>query len=207
MDLNPKTLVVDWANNWGREMGIYGVSTEKVPAGQHDDLDAFRHAFCHAYVMGWLSFSKYNKDVSDWIGMIMELPGIGKAASTTPCASAMDFHNNKVGQELAPTREEMWSVLRYIEDPSPYIAKRIADAVRRGDTINSFDDPRMPKECHVQAKLPGGEYVWRTKGDDKVRLEHAMRAGRTFHVDSPPQGGNPGSTYGCRCWAEPVKKK
>ena len=200
-----KDVVVDWADGWGREKGIYGVTTRDAGAEKHDVLDAFRHAFCHAYVMGWLSFTAYGKDVSDWIGLIMEVPGLFSSKSTTPCASHMDYHNNKVGQRLAPTREEILSVLRYVEDPTPFIAKRIADAVQRGDTINSFDDPRMPKKCHGEAKLPNSVYIWRTKKDDKVRLGHAMREGQRFEIKNPPRDGNPGSAYECRCWAEPIK--
>lgn len=202
-----KDSVVEWANDWGREMGIYGISTERIPAGQHDDLDAFRHAFCHAYVMAWLSVTSRGKDVSDWIGLIMEMPGLFSSQSTSRCAKAMDYHNNKVGQELAPTREEMWSVLRYGEDPTPFIAKRIADAVKRGDTINSFDDPRMPKKCRLQAKIKGDEYIWRTKNDDKVRWDHAVREGKRFSIKNPPPDGPPGANYNCRCVAVPVSEE
>lgn len=199
-----KSLVTEWANEWGRKMGIYGINTEKFPAGHHDDLDAFRHAFCHAYVMAWGSFTDLNKDVSDWIGMVMEIPEIFGNKSANPCASAMDLYNNGVGQKLAPTSLEMGAAVLRGEHPTEVIARRIADAVKRGDTINSFGDPRMPMHCHAKAKLPGGEYKWRTKGDGKVRWEHASREGQIFSVEKPPKGGNPGAEYGCRCWAEPL---
>jgi len=51
-----------------------------------------------------------------------------------------------------------------------------------------------------------GEYVWRTVGDDKVRGEHAQRAGQRFSWDDAPDGGHPGEDYNCRCWAEPVNR-
>ena len=201
-----KESVVNWANDWGRKMGIYGIKTNKISAGQHDDLDAFRHAFCHAFVKGWLYFTPIAKDVSDWIGLIMEVPGLFSAGSTTPCASAMDYHNNKVGQDLAPSWQDMQGVLQSAEDPTPYIAKRIADAVRRGDTINSFDDPRMPIHCHAKTKVPGGQYIWRTQQDDKVRWDHAVRNGKIFLMKEPPTDGHPGTAHNCRCYAEPIKK-
>ncbi len=47
-------------------------------------------------------------------------------------------------------------------------------------------------------------YTWRTVGDGKVRGDHAVRAGRRFSWDNPPDGENPGEDYNCRCWAEPV---
>ena len=48
-------------------------------------------------------------------------------------------------------------------------------------------------------------YIWRTVGDDKVREEHAVREGKVFAYDNPPEGGNPGEDYNCRCWAEPIE--
>jgi len=205
MGVHPKSVVADWANDWGRKMGIFGVSVEKIPAGQHDDLDAFRHAFCHAYVMGWLSLTSVNKDISDWIGLIMEIPELFGPESTTSCASYMDLHNNLVGQSLAPTKEEMWSILRYAEDPTAFMAQRIADAVKREVTINSFADYRMSKKCHGQAiKSKIGQYIWHTAHDEKVRPEHAARDGKVFDFAKPPPGGNPGADYNCRCWAEPI---
>lgn len=47
-------------------------------------------------------------------------------------------------------------------------------------------------------------YIWRTAADDKVRDEHASRAGKTYTWDAPPDGDHPGDDYNCRCWAEPL---
>jgi hypothetical protein len=47
-------------------------------------------------------------------------------------------------------------------------------------------------------------YLWRTAGDDKVRGQHAARAGQIFKWDVAPPGGHPGEDYNCRCWAEPA---
>ncbi len=199
-----QTLVAEWANDWGRREGIYGISVKDAPAGQHDDLDAFRHAFCHAYLMAWGPFSNFNKELSDWLGLIIEKDNLG-INNKNFCSARMDFHNNKVGQDLAPTPQEMSQILHAGKDPTTLIAQRIAAAVKRGDTINSFDDPRLPLRCHAQAKIPGGVYMWRTKGDKQVRLEHAMREGRVFRLENPPQDGHPGSAYNCRCLAEPMK--
>ena len=55
------------------------------------------------------------------------------------------------------------------------------------------------------AKNPEDYYIWRTKGDDKVRGKHAEREGKIFNKHIPPEGGNPGEDYNCRCWAEPYK--
>lgn len=47
-------------------------------------------------------------------------------------------------------------------------------------------------------------YIWITQGDDLVRAEHAERDGGIFDMDNPPDGGNPGEAYNCRCAAVPV---
>lgn len=47
-------------------------------------------------------------------------------------------------------------------------------------------------------------YVWRTRGDGKVRDAHAARSGRLFRWDDVPEGGHPGQDHNCRCVAIPV---
>lgn len=48
------------------------------------------------------------------------------------------------------------------------------------------------------------KYVWRTRGDNKVRTAHAANNGKLFEWRNPPATGYPGEDFGCRCWAEPV---
>lgn len=50
---------------------------------------------------------------------------------------------------------------------------------------------------------PEDYYIWHTQGDDRVRSSHAARDGKIFNYNVPPEGGNPGEDYNCRCWAEP----
>ena len=45
-------------------------------------------------------------------------------------------------------------------------------------------------------------YVWRTMEDEKVRESHALRDGKVYNWNLPPEGGNPGEDYNCRCLAE-----
>lgn len=47
-------------------------------------------------------------------------------------------------------------------------------------------------------------FKWRTLKDNRVRPEHADREGVIYSVD---EGELPGQDWGCRCWAEPIKKK
>lgn len=55
-----------------------------------------------------------------------------------------------------------------------------------------------------QVNLGIEEYIWTTSGDDRVRDEHADRAGKRFRWDTPPEDGHPGEPIQCRCSAFPV---
>lgn len=59
-------------------------------------------------------------------------------------------------------------------------------------------------------------YFWRTQKDKKVRPTHEMLQGKCFLFADPPttidkygnrHTGNPGTDYGCRCWAERAPEK
>lgn len=47
------------------------------------------------------------------------------------------------------------------------------------------------------------QYVWRTLGDEKVRMEHRRNDGRVFSWSDPPATGHPGEAPNCRCEAVP----
>lgn len=58
-------------------------------------------------------------------------------------------------------------------------------------------------------------YIWRTSNDERVRGDpkglypnarpsHFLRNGVSFSYDKPPEGGNPGQAYRCRCYAEAI---
>jgi uncharacterized protein with gpF-like domain len=59
-------------------------------------------------------------------------------------------------------------------------------------------------------------YFWKTQKDKKVRPTHEMLQGKCFMFSDPPttidkygnrHTGNPGTDYGCRCWAERAPEK
>lgn len=59
-------------------------------------------------------------------------------------------------------------------------------------------------------------YFWNTQRDRKVRKTHMLLFGKIFLFADPPttvdrygrrHTGNPGSDYGCRCWADPAPEK
>lgn len=213
-DIKKAGSLTDWANDWGREVGIGGITVKEPdserpwPAGYDDDLDAFRHAFTSAVLSAWGAMAAggniaTSRQITDWLGQLNEVPFLG-GRSAAPCSRAMDLHNNQIGRELAPDSVTMLRWIMSGENPHRKIAEIIAGAVRSGQLITRFDDPRMPRECYAQTKMKGHYYVWRTKRDDKVRWQHAVRNGQVFRWDTPPSGGHPGQDFGCRCWAEPL---
>jgi len=48
-------------------------------------------------------------------------------------------------------------------------------------------------------------YIWRTRGDEKVRASHATNEWKTSAWDNPPPTGHPGEDFGCRCTTEPYQ--
>tara|TARA_B100001248_G_scaffold201654_1_gene155893 strand:- start:346 stop:621 length:276 start_codon:yes stop_codon:yes gene_type:complete len=72
------------------------------------------------------------------------------------------------------------------------------EGFKKGKITREPNKAEKPKSSEKE-----GQYIWRTSGDDKVRTSHAMREGKVFSWDNPPEGGHPGEDYGCRCTAEP----
>jgi predicted chitinase len=55
-----------------------------------------------------------------------------------------------------------------------------------------------------QEGLGASQYVWRSSDDAVVRATHQQYDDQQFSWENPPEDGNPGAAYGCRCTAEPV---
>lgn len=70
--------------------------------------------------------------------------------------------------------------------------------IHEGRKIGVIKVIRQAKNTRV------GKYIWRTAKDEKVRSLHAKRDGKIFDFSYPPDGGNPGEDYNCRCWAETI---
>ncbi len=60
----------------------------------------------------------------------------------------------------------------------------------------------IPIHISLKAEQAATHYIWRTRGDDKVRPSHAANEGKVFSWNSPPPTGHPGVDYNCRCTAE-----
>lgn len=55
-----------------------------------------------------------------------------------------------------------------------------------------------------QKHLGIDKYIWRTVGDDRVRLNHREKDGKRYSWDDPPADtGHPGEDINCRCYPEP----
>lgn len=95
-----------------------------------------------------------------------------------------------------------WEISR-----TPAYKKAFNDYLRRGTPIEwSLQQAAARGELSLKADLPERpttHYIWRTRGDNKVRASHAANNGKVFAWDNPPPTRHPGEDYGCRCWAEP----
>jgi hypothetical protein len=81
-----------------------------------------------------------------------------------------------------------------ITPDSPIYRKAFENYLRKGITPDVF----------IKATFDSPFYIWRTQHDDKVRPSHAANEGRACAWDAPPDTGNPGDDFGCRCHAEPA---
>lgn len=88
---------------------------------------------------------------------------------------------------------------------TPAYKKAFNDYLRRGVPVEwSMKAAAARGELFLKAaEHPTTHYVWRTRGDGRVRASHAANNGRVFSWDYPPATGHPGEDYGCRCVAEP----
>jgi len=85
--------------------------------------------------------------------------------------------------------------------------KNMGDVAESRAQLIARDQTSKMNSAFTQARQQSvgiTKYVWQTSGDERVREEHAALDGETFSWDSPPDVGNPGDDYQCRCVALPV---
>ncbi len=81
----------------------------------------------------------------------------------------------------------------------PQIEARLeAETLRHAQRLSQGLDRKRQQAIGLR------KYVWRTRGDARVRAGHAVNDGKLFEWRNPPASGHPGDDFGCRCWAEPV---
>lgn len=86
--------------------------------------------------------------------------------------------------------------------------KKAFDAYLRRGTPIEWSLKAMAQQDELSRKAaaqdhPTTHYIWRTRGDGRVRASHAVNNGRIFSWDNPPPTKHPGEDFGCRCTAEP----
>jgi len=91
---------------------------------------------------------------------------------------------------------------------TPYPDAQLFDAVtdlqrdkglrRTGEVRPGDDTEKAIRVALAESGKKSGKYIWRTRGDSKVRSEHAERDGKVFEWDNPPEGGHPGEAPSCR---------
>ena len=77
------------------------------------------------------------------------------------------------------------------------------DLRRHEVLLNELIARKAEAEIRWKQVRPTARYVWRTRGDEKVRTSHRPNDGRIFSWSEPPETGHPGEDYNCRCSAEP----
>lgn len=80
------------------------------------------------------------------------------------------------------------------------VSESRADLIARDQTLKL--NAQMTQENYKRANV--NRYVWTTTRDERVREEHAELDGQIFSFDDPPEPGNPGEDFQCRCTAFPV---
>ncbi len=76
-------------------------------------------------------------------------------------------------------------------------------SVRYRRAFEAYIRKGVPIGLDLKQARPTTHYIWRTRGDGKVRSSHAANNGRVFAWADPPPTGHPGEDYECRCRAEP----
>lgn len=94
---------------------------------------------------------------------------------------------------------------RRAEDFADEIAERYGVAESRAALIARDQTLKLNGALteNRQTALGITRYTWRTSQDERVRETHAELEGEVFEWADPPDVGNPGEDYQCRCHAEP----
>jgi uncharacterized protein with gpF-like domain len=101
----------------------------------------------------------------------------------------------------AKENEEIYKIFSFTDELKDLAAQKGDDeAYALGTGINE-----------IVIKAHSNRYFWRSQRDARVRKTHQMLADKCFLFDDPPKTidrygnehtGNPGSDWGCRCWAD-----
>lgn len=109
-----------------------------------------------------------------------------------------------VREQLARVVLESFALRRTKRDFVREIARVMGVTQRRARFIAEDQSSKLASLLTQirQQQLGFSHYIWRTRGDDRVRPLHRQRDGRLFAWDQPPSDGHPGWPIRCRCVAE-----
>jgi len=98
------------------------------------------------------------------------------------------------------------AALRSGADAAAEVARMTRSALRRmaASATAAALDLGSRANRSIQVAVGVSYYIWRTQGDDRVRDRHRAREGAVFRWADPPEGGQPGTEYNCRCVAVPL---
>ena len=81
-----------------------------------------------------------------------------------------------------------------------HVSDRRAELIARDQTYKL--NAAVTRAHHEDAGV--SSYWWSTSLDERVRPAHEDLEGQVFQYTAPPEPGNPGDDYNCRCCAIPV---
>jgi SPP1 gp7 family putative phage head morphogenesis protein len=92
----------------------------------------------------------------------------------------------------------------YFKDVNGFIMHNITHEIYRKAFV-AYSRQGTPIEWSLKRETSTAtHYIWRTRGDDRVRPAHRANNGKVFAWENPPDTGHPAAEYGCRCYAEPI---
>lgn len=97
--------------------------------------------------------------------------------------------------QTGQTNEELADSIKQLGESTDYRARLIASD-QMGKINGNINKAR-------QQFLGVKTYDWQSASDERVRLDHQHKHGKTFSWDDPPAGGHPGEQIRCRCTALP----
>lgn len=113
--------------------------------------------------------------------------------------------NNTVKEDLKEKLLSKLSLVLLLPEGTKILENVLDEANREVESISESHKTHFFQTLDQIRQRSFGitRYIWRSRGDDKVRPTHAQNNGKIFSWNVPPETGHPGDDFGCRCRAEP----
>ncbi len=129
--------------------------------------------------------------------------GLARDNAITLCEKAVISYADQTREVFADPEQTIgkrWEDLRDALIDRGVVNESRAELIARDQTLKLN---AAINQAH-QRSVGVDSYVWSTSGDERVRDSHAELDGQTFRWDAPPEPGNPGEDFQCRCVALPI---